>query len=150
MDLNKVMLIGNVVRDPEVRTTPSGQSVASFAIATNLVWKDKNGQQQKKAEFHNIVAWRRLGEIVGQYVKKGSKIYLEGRLQNRSWDDQNGIKRYRTEIIADNMILLDKAGGNGGGQSYGPKSNETSFEDTVQSAPTPAAEEEINIEDIPF
>jgi single-strand DNA-binding protein len=151
MDLNKVMLIGNVVRDPEVRTTPSGQSVASFSIATNLVWKDKNGQQQKKAEFHNIVAWRRLGEIVGQYVKKGGKIYLEGRLQNRSWDDQNGIKRYRTEIVADNMILLDKAGSTGGsGQAYANKATEPSFEESTQPAPLPAAEEEINIEDIPF
>ncbi len=144
------MLIGNVVRDPEVRTTPSGQSVASFSIATNLVWKDKNGQQQKKAEFHNIVAWRRLGEIVGQYVKKGSKIYLEGRLQNRSWDDQNGIKRYRTEIIADNMILLDKAGSAAGGQGSAGASSNTPFEDAAQPAPAPAPEEEINIEDIPF
>ncbi len=143
------MLIGNVVRDPEVRTTPSGQSVASFSIATNLVWKDKSGQQQKKAEFHNIVAWRRLGEIVGQYVKKGSKIYLEGRLQNRSWDDQNGIKRYRTEIIADNMILLDKAGMSGGSQNYASKSNEPSFDEPAPQA-SPAPEEEINIEDIPF
>src|SRR3989344_1580627 len=111
MDLNKVMIIGNVVRDPDIRTTPSGQNVASFSIATNLVWKDKEGNRQKKAEFHNVVAWRRLGEIVGQYVKKGSKIYLEGRLETRSWDDQNGIKRFRTEIIADNMIMLDKASG---------------------------------------
>jgi single-strand DNA-binding protein len=150
MDLNKVMFIGNVVRDPELRTTPSGQSVASFSIATNLVWKDKNGQQQKKAEFHNIVAWRRLGEIVGQYVKKGSKIYLEGRLQNRSWDDQNGIKRYRTEIIADNMILLDKAGSTGNSQPYTNKPSEPSFEETAQPSPAPVAEEEINIEDIPF
>src|SRR3989338_4115095 len=113
MDLNKVMLIGNVVRDPDIRTTPSGQSVASFSIATNFVWKDKEGQRQQRAEFHNIVAWRRLGEIVGQYLKKGSKVYLEGRLQTRSWDDQNGIKRFRTEVVADNMIMLDKAGAGG-------------------------------------
>src|SRR3989344_6080306 len=147
MDLNKVMIIGNVVRDPDIRTTPSGQNVASFSIATNLVWKDKNGQRQQKAEFHTIVAWRRLGEIVGQYVKKGSKIYLEGRLETRSWDDQNGIKRFRTEIIADNMIMLDKAGGRPA-ETAGP---------VLSSQPEPQAkapeqssgEEEINIEDIP-
>lgn len=149
MDLNKVMLIGNVVRDPEIRTTPSGQSVASFAIATNLVWKDKSGQRQQKAEFHNIVAWRRLGEIVGQYVKKGSKIYLEGRLETRSWDDQNGMKRYRTEIIADNMILLDKAGA-GGGQSFTPRSQEPALDESSQPAPAESPEQEISIDDIPF
>jgi len=146
MDLNKVMIIGNVVRDPEVRTTPTGQTVASFAIATNRVWKDKEGQRQQKAEFHNVVAWRRLGEIVGQYIKKGSKIYLEGRLETRSWDDQNAIKRYRTEIIADNMIMLDKAGANSGGGSNAPSSTQ---EQSIEQ-PAPPAEQEINIEDIPF
>jgi single-strand DNA-binding protein len=150
MDLNKVMLIGNVVRDPEMRTTPSGQSVASFAIATNLVWKDKSGQRQQKAEFHNIVAWRRLGEIVSQYVKKGSKIYLEGRLETRSWDDQNGIKRYKTEIIADNMILLDKAGGTGG-EAFSNRSQAPAAQDDMsQPSPAETPEPEINIEDIPF
>ena len=149
MDLNKVMIIGNVVRDPEIRTTPSGQTVASFAVATNLVWKDKSGQRQQKAEFHNIVAWRRLAEIVGQYVKKGGKIYLEGRLETRSWDDQNSIKRYRTEIIADNMILLDKASG-GGGQSFTAKSDEPVADEASQPAPTEAGEPEISIDDIPF
>src|SRR3989339_527335 len=113
MDLNKVMIIGNVVRDPEMRSTPGGQNVSSFSIATNLVWKDQSGQKQEKAEFHNIVAWRRLAEISSQYLKKGSKIYIEGRLQTRSWDDPNGIKRYKTEIIAENMIMLDRIGGGG-------------------------------------
>lgn len=145
MDLNKVTIIGNVVHDPEVRTTPSGQTVASFSVATNRVWKDKEGQRQQKAEFHNIVAWRRLGEIVGQYIKKGSKIYVEGRLETRSWDDQNAIKRYRTEIIAENMIMLDKAGMS---RSATP-SPRTEPEPTMEPT-TPAAEEEINIEDIPF
>jgi len=155
MNLNKVMLIGNVVRDPEMRTTPTSQNVASFSIATNFVWTDANGQKQEKAEFHNIVAWRRLAEIVGQYVKKGSKIYVEGRLQTRSWDDQNAVKRYRTEIIADNMIMLDRAGASAGGASYGQANANSSFDQTPAKedgfAQTQSnSEEEISVEDIPF
>src|SRR3990167_5012453 len=119
MDLNKVMLIGRITQDPEVRTTPSGTSVANFSIATNLTWVDKQGQKQNKAEFHNIVAWRKLAEICGQYLRKGSKIYLEGRLETRTWDDQSGQRHWRTEVIADNMIMLDRksdsfSGGNTG------------------------------------
>ena len=134
MDLNKVMLIGNVVRDPELKTIPSGQQVASFSIATNLVWTDKSsGQKQTRAEFHNIKAWRKLGEICGQYLKKGSKIYIEGRLQTSSWDGQDGVKRYRTEVVADNMIML---GGSGSGSSQ--------FQPNQQnSAPAASAKEEI-------
>jgi single-strand DNA-binding protein len=149
MDLNKVMLIGNVVRDPEMRTTPTGQQVASFAIATNLVWTDKNGQKQKKAEFHNIVAWRKLAEIIGQYVKKGSKVYMEGRLETRSWDDQNAVKHYRTEIVADNLILLDRAGS-------APQGNTDMSQPTyapVEQAPVPTNDigsQEISVDDIPF
>ncbi|PWB38594.1 MAG: single-stranded DNA-binding protein [Parcubacteria group bacterium] len=156
MDLNKVMIIGNVVRDPELRTTPNGQNVSSFSIATNLIWKGADGSRQEKAEFHNIVAWRRLADITAQYLKKGSKVYIEGRLQTRSWDDPNGVKRYRTEIIADNMIMLDRAGGsNSGGNNFeqpepvsrpaGPSASTTSAK-TGSDLP----EEEISIEDIPF
>ncbi|HLD27976.1 MAG TPA: single-stranded DNA-binding protein, partial [Patescibacteria group bacterium] len=108
MNLNKAMIIGNLTRDPEVRTTPSGQSVVNFSVATNFTWTDETGKKQERAEFHNVVAWRKLAEIIGQYLKKGSKIYVEGRLQTRSWDDQSGVKRYRTEIVADNMIMLDR------------------------------------------
>lgn len=150
MDLNKVMLIGNVVRDPESRTTPSGQNVVSFAIATNLTWTDKNGQRQQKAEFHNVTAWRKLAEIISQYVKKGSRIYLEGRLETRSWDDQNAVKHYRTEIIADNMIMLDRVG------AGSPASQSSNNEPSYTPAPTPSErplavdEQEINVEDIPF
>ncbi|MFC1686963.1 single-stranded DNA-binding protein [Patescibacteria group bacterium] len=140
MDLNKVMMIGNVTRDPETRTTPSGINVASFGVATNLTWKDKEGQQQRRAEFHNIVAWRKLSDIVSQYVKKGSRIYVEGKLQTRSWDDQSGTKRYRTEIVADNVILLDKKGDNVGSQAGG----------TPEAPPDQGKEPEINVEDIPF
>ncbi|MDQ5938625.1 MAG: single-strand DNA-binding protein [Patescibacteria group bacterium] len=156
MNLNKAMVIGNVVRDPEMRTTPGGQNVTSFSVATNFVWKDAAGQKQEKAEFHNIVAWRRLAEITNQYLKKGAKVYIEGRMQTRSWDDPNGVKRYRTEIIADNMIMLDRAGNQDfSGANSAPRSNDrqpsytNNMSEGVQPAPEPS-EEEISIEDIPF
>lgn len=138
MDLNKVMLIGNVTRDPEVRTIPSGQMVATFAVATNRQWTDQSGQKQEKAEFHNIVAWRKLAEIVQQYVKKGMKVYIEGRMETRSWDDPQGAKKYRTEVVANNMIMLNSKGGSSAAAAATP--------------PEPAvdAEQEISIEDIPF
>ena len=107
MDLNKVMLIGRVTKEPEVRTLQTGQAVASFSVATNRQWTDASGQKQEKAEFHNIVAWRKLAEIVQSYVKKGMKIYIEGRMETRSWEDPQGQKKYRTEIVCDNMIMLD-------------------------------------------
>jgi single-strand DNA-binding protein len=143
MNLNKVMLIGNLTRDPELRSTPAGDSVAGFSIATNFTWKDKAGQKQEKAEFHNIVAWRKLAEIIGQYLKKGSKIYIEGRLQTRNWEDQNGTKRYRTEIIADNMIMLDSKG-------KGDYTENSPAPAQASEQPAPPAEDEINVEDIPF
>ena len=153
MNLNKAMIIGNVVRDPEMRSTPSGQNVTSFSIATNLVWKDQSGQKQEKVEFHNLVAWRRLAEIAGQYLKKGSKVYAEGRLQTRSWDDPNGVKRYRTEIVVENMIMLDRAGDNaGGGNDYAQPAPNSDASQPAPSAPAAASsdEEEISVEDIPF
>jgi len=162
MNLNKAMLIGNVVRDPEMRTTPSGQNVTSFSVATNRVWNDTNGQKQEKVEFHNIVAWRRLAEISNQYLKKGSKIYIEGHLQTRSWDDPNGVKKYKTEIIADNMIMLDRAGStpqnnqsaqNDYSAQPTPQDSEPVIDISGANSSTPKqndAEEEISIEDIPF
>ena len=109
--LNKVILIGNLGKDPEVSYTASGVAVAKFSIATNERWKDQEGNPQERTEWHNIVAWRKLAEICGQYLKKGSKVYLEGKLQTRSWDDKNtGAKRYMTEIIADDLIMLDSRG----------------------------------------
>jgi single-strand DNA-binding protein len=113
--LNKATLIGNLGKDPEVSYTASGVAVAKFSVATNERWKDAEGNAQERTEWHNIVAWRKLAEICGQYLKKGSKVYLEGKLQTRSWDDKNtGVKRYTTEIIADDMIMLDgkPSGGN--------------------------------------
>lgn len=116
-DLNKLMLIGNVTRDPEIRTIPSGQSVASFAVATNRSWNDNAGQLQKAVEYTEIVAWGKLAEIAGQILKKGRRVYTEGRLQTHSWEGQDGAKRYKTEMIASDLIVLDKPQGinlNGG------------------------------------
>jgi single-strand DNA-binding protein len=113
--LNKVMLIGNLGRDPEVRSTPSGQPVATFTLATNRRWKDKNGQRQEQTEWHNIVVWGKQAEIAGQFLTKGKQIYLEGRLQTRSWDDrQSGEKKYRTEVVCDNFQMFSQRGGGGG------------------------------------
>ena len=138
MNLNKAMIIGNLTRDPELKNTPSGIPVATFGVATNRVWKDQAGQKQSKAEFHNIVTWRGLAEICGQYLKKGAKIYIEGRLETRDWVGQDNVKRYRTEIVADNMIMLDRAG-NAGSNPFPseappvPNESNESNEPTVES-----------------
>jgi len=107
---NQVILVGNMARDPELRTIPSGQSVASYAVATNRVWKDQNGEQQEQADFHNIVAWGKLAELSEQYLKKGRKVMVVGRLQTRSWDAEDGSKRYRTEVVANEISFLDRPG----------------------------------------
>jgi len=152
------MIIGRLTKDPEVRTTPNGTSVASFSVATNFVWTDASGQKQEKVEYHDVVVWRKLAEICGQYLTKGSKIYIEGRLETRSWEGQDGVKRYRTEIIADNMIMLDRAGasstGSGQFQQAAP-SVDQSIEDTAIPMPEAESEnknndEEIKVENIPF
>lgn len=155
MNLNKAMIIGNLTRDPEVRTTPQGTSVASFSVATNFVWNDQSGQKQEKAEYHNIVAWRKLADIIGQYLKKGSKVFIEGRLQTREWTGQDGVKRYRTEIIAENMIMLDRPGGKSSGPVAAAEPDLPTIEQDSVSAPeTPVDSEsdsdEIKLEDIPF
>jgi len=109
--LNRVQLIGNLGKDPELSYTASGVAVAKFSIATGERWKDQDGNVQERTEWHNIVVWRKLAEVCGQYLKKGSRVYLEGRLQTRSWDDKNtGVKRYTTEIVGDDMIMLDSKG----------------------------------------
>ncbi|HWC17131.1 MAG TPA: single-stranded DNA-binding protein [Terriglobales bacterium] len=109
--VNKVVLVGNLGKDPEIKYTPSGTPVAKFSLATNESFKDKGGQWQERTEWHNIVAWDRLAEIIGEYVKKGSKLYIEGRLQTSSWDDkETGQKKYKTEIIANNLVLLSGRG----------------------------------------
>lgn len=120
--LNKVMLIGNLGRDPEVRYTASSVAVATFSIATNESWQDQDGNTQERTEWHNIVTWRKLAEICHQYLHKGSKIYIEGRIQTRSYDDKNtGQKKYITEIVASNMIMLDsKDSGTSGANAFPP------------------------------
>lgn len=149
MNLNKAMIIGNVTRDPELKSTPSGQNVVSFSVATNLVWNDQSGNQQKKTEFHNIIAWRKLAEICAKYLKKGSKVYLEGRLQTTDWTGNDGVKRYRTEIVADNMIMLDSKGApTGNSQNYGNNNARQDVE--VIEIPEEPAEDEIKVENIPF
>ena len=116
--LNRATLIGHLGKDPELSYTASGIAVAKFSMATNERWKDEAGNVQERTEWHNIVAWRKLAEICGQYLKKGSKIFLEGKIQTRSWDDKNtGVKRYTTEIIADDLIMLDSKGGDSGTES---------------------------------
>lgn len=149
MDLNKVMIIGRLTRDPEIKQIPSGQQVATFAIATNRQWKDQSGAMQSKTEFHNIVAWRRLAEICAQYLKKGRQVYLEGHLQTRSWDDQSGTKRYRTEIVADNMIMLGSKGDAPAAPAAAPAPTNDESGD-VPPPPEAAEEETISVEDIPF
>ncbi|MBT6143331.1 single-stranded DNA-binding protein [bacterium] len=141
--LNKVQLIGNLTKDPELRQTPNGSNVCSFTVATNLTWKDANGQKQDKAEFHNIVVWGKLAEICGQYLQKGKKVYLEGRLQTRDWEAEDGSKRYKTEMVAENMIMLSSA--NSGSSDSGSGSS--------YSAPPAApaqADSDISIDDLPF
>jgi single-strand DNA-binding protein len=115
--INKVILIGNLGQDPELRYTNAGVAVATFSVATNESWKDVDGNLQERTQWHSIVAWRKLAEICGEYLKKGSRIYLEGRLQYRSYDDKNGVKRNVTEIVADQMMMLDSRGQREGGAS---------------------------------
>jgi single-strand DNA-binding protein len=151
--VNKVILIGNLGKDPEVKFTPSGTPVAKFSLATNERYKDKAGEWQDRTEWHYIVAWQRLAEIVGEYVKKGSKIYIEGRLQTSSWEDkQSGEKRYRTEIIAQDLVLLSGRGEADGEARTTRTASASAAVDlrapqTDEAAPHPA---EITDEDIPF
>lgn len=156
MDLNKVMIIGRLTRDPELRTTPNGASVCQIGLATNFVYTNQqSGQKVEQVEYHTVVLWRKLAEIANQYLKKGRRIYIEGRLQTRSWDGKDGVKRNRTEIVADNMIMLD--GGQGGSSSSAntaPAADEQPFVEeelpTIQQNAEATKTEDINVEDIPF
>ncbi|MEK7604435.1 MAG: single-stranded DNA-binding protein [Patescibacteria group bacterium] len=151
MYLNKAFLYGNLTRDPELKALPSGGQVASFGIATNRTYKDKNGAKQEATEFHNIVAFGRTAEVIAQYMKKGRPIFVEGRIQTRSWDDkETGKKNYRTEIVVDNFQFgADAKGGpsTGSGQAAGT-SDEHSAPSEGETIKYP--DEEINPEDIPF
>lgn len=156
MYLNKVFLYGNLTRDPEFKALPGGTNVVSFALATNRAYKDKNGAKQDQTEFHNIVAFGKTAEVMNQYLKKGKPVFIEGRIQTRSWDDKaTSEKKYRTEIIADNFQFGPQAPGTGApAGSYGPSataSTPATPKDEVASLDTiNYPEEDINPEDIPF
>ncbi len=136
--VNKVILIGNLGKDPDVRYMPNGNAVANVTIATSESWKDKNtGEMQERTEWHRVVFFRRLAEVVGEYVKKGSKIYVEGRLQTRKWQDQSGQDRYTTEIVADQMQMLDSRGGGGGGSYGGSQASPSAPQQSAPAAPMP-------------
>jgi single-strand DNA-binding protein len=151
MYLNKAILIGNLTRDPELRSLPSGIKVCTFSLATNRVWKDKAGVRQESADYHNVVVFGRQAETVAQYMKKGSSILVEGRMQTRSWDDKtSGEKKYRTEIVADRTQFGPKGGATGGAgtTSAGSKAPTSEGGGEIESIEYP--EEDINPEDIPF
>lgn len=150
MYINKAIIYGNLTRDPELKALPSGSQVCEFGVATNRVWKDKNGARQESTDYHNVVVFGRQAELIKQYLHKGSGVFLEGRIQTRSWDAQDGTKRYRTEIVADRI-------------QFGPKSGSAGPQNSTEAQPSPKAsagkdevpaieypEEEINSEDIPF
>lgn len=147
MYLNKVIIYGNLTRDPELKALPSGQQVASFSIATNRSWKDKNGQNAESTEYHNIVAFGRQAEVIGQYVKKGRPLYIEGRIQTRSWE-KDGAKQYRTEIVVESFQFGPSAPGNSRTE------REDRGEDTDERQATGGEQHpddaDINPEDIPF
>jgi single-strand DNA-binding protein len=140
--VNKVILIGNLGQDPDIKYTPTGKALAKFSLATNDRFKDKSGEWQDRAEWHNILAWQRLAEIVGEYLKQGSRVYIEGKLQTSSWEDRNsGEKKYRTEIVARDIVLL------GSRENGADEGDQASPEDRE---PVHAGYGEITDEDIPF
>ena len=153
--VNKVILIGNLGKDPELKYTPSGTAVAKFSLATNERFKDKAGEWQDRTEWHNIVAWARLAEIAGEYLKKGRSVYVEGRIQTHSWDDkQTGQKKYMTEIIANDLVLLGGRGeggeGGGGGRVRPAAAAEPSAAEPSVPEENSAPSTEITDADIPF
>lgn len=175
MNVNKVILVGRLTRDPETRSTNTGQTVATIGIATNNYWTDKAGQRQERTEFHNIVLWGRLAEIAGQYLSKGQEAYFEGRLQSRTYTGKDGIERRVTEIVGENMQLGSRAQGQGGynnasqaggDQSYGNRSGaprnagassaasgapaQKPIEEDIPTINLDEEKEEIKIEDVPF
>lgn len=158
MDLNKAMIIGRLTRDPEMRATPNGTNVCQLGIATSYVYTNQQtGQKVEQTEFHNVVLWRKLAEIANQYLKKGTQVYIEGRLQTRQWEGQDGVKRSRTEIIADNMIMLGRPGGAAtptAPTSPAPQRSSNSRSEVVdapeEELPTIQTDDDVKVEDIPF
>ncbi len=156
MYLNKVTLYGNLTRDPEMKALPGGQNVANFSIATNRVYKDKEGQKKEQTEYHNVVAFGRTADVIGQYMKKGRPIFVEGRLQTRSWE-KDGAKQYRTEIVVDTFQFGPSGAPGQGGGTYDGGSRSGGQDDGMNQAPARDSgdsiqypDEEINPEDIPF
>ena len=162
--LNRAQIIGNLTRDPEVKVTTGNQKVATFSVATNFSWTDSTGTRKEKVEYHNIVVWRKLAEIVEQYVKKGQKVYVEGRMQTRDWEGEDGVKRYKTEIVAENLIML---GGKRMGEPAGDgeenglesmpsetpinfQSGKGSLKKSAPAAAKAAEPEEVTLDDLPF
>jgi single-strand DNA-binding protein len=158
--LNKVMLIGNLTRDPEMRYTPQGTAVCTFGVATNRSWTTENGEKKEEADFHNIVAWNKLAEICAQLLKKGRKVYVEGRLSTRSWQGQDGTQKQRTEVVISDMVILDKKEGAGEAidipepmieaQVSPEEIDEKPAKKTKKSEEKETKAEEPNEEDIPF
>jgi single-strand DNA-binding protein len=152
MNVNKVLLIGNLTRDPEIKTLPSGQPVINFGLATNRMWTDKGGQRQQQAEFHNLVAFGKPAELIHQYMKKGASLFIEGRLQTRSWDAQDGAKRTRTEVIVENFqfgprgVMGGASTGNTAAQSS--PASQSQQDDNIATVEYP--DDEVNPEEIPF
>ncbi|PLX75822.1 MAG: single-stranded DNA-binding protein [Desulfuromonas sp.] len=148
MSINKVILVGNLGKDPELRYTSSGTAVVTFSLATSERFKDRNGEQQEKTEWHNIVAWRNLAEICGKYLHKGKQVYLEGKIQTRSYDDRDGNKRYITEIVADQMQMLGSKNDQG---DYGRAGNDFDQRQEPQRQEPQVSEPPFNPDDdIPF
>lgn len=151
MYLNKVFVFGNVTRDPELKALPSGSKVCSMSLATNRVWKDKDGRKQEQPDFHNIVLFNRTAELAAQYLKKGSSVFIEGRLQTRSWDGTDGKKNYRTEIIAEKMQFGPKTGPSTNVYRAPDKDsgkNDSQDDGGIETIDYP--DDEANLEDIPF
>lgn len=142
--LNRAEIIGNLTRDPELKTTKADQTVTTVGVATNRSWTDSSSNRHDEAEYHNVVCWGKLAEIVCKYLKKGSKVYFSGRLRTRMWEDESGVKHYRTEIVAQDMIILSPKGSNGGSGGNGEP-----FEATVPDE-GPDIDMEVSSEDLPF
>lgn len=142
--VNKVILIGNLTRDPEMRQTPNGQSVTTFGLATNRAWVTQGGDKKGSAEFHECVAWARLAEICSQYLKKGNLVYVEGYLKTRNWETPEGIKKFKTEIVVQDMIILEKRRDNGDGENPGEEAGENTEEYIPEAESFGGAPEEMH------
>lgn len=158
LNLNRAQILGNLTRDPELRFTPNGQAVSSFSVATNRRWKGTDGNLSEAVEYHEVVVWGKYAESVSPMMHKGQPVFVEGRLQTRNWEGQDGIKRYKTEIVADNIIVLSSRSGSGGDDQYVPETanpvdtiSKSTKKDDESVAPAAAdTTEEIDIEEIPF